>query len=591
MAGLSNIYNYESLVRTFRIVYNCSKGWFWARILLNILQAVLPLVPLYLLKLLLDAFSESTTPEFNYVLYILIAFAVVQIIQIWASNAMNYVSLVQADLVKDHMSKRIIDQSIKIDLQNFDSDVYHDTYERAVNEAGTRPISFINALSSFFQNMVSLIAVMGLLIALHWSVTIILVVIAIPVVLIRLHYTKSLVKLRVNQTQEERKSNYYKEILTQTAYAKEVRVFNFGEALANRFNDLRNILRDQKKKLYSKRSNSVSLAQSVESAAIVIALAVIVQRAIKGLISVGDIAMYLGVFQKGQSSINNALKATVTIHENRLYLEHLFDFLDLEPVIKSPSSPSALPASFENLKMEHVSFTYPETTNQIFNNFSIEFKKGKLTAIVGENGSGKSTLVKLIQRLYNVDDGKISVDGVNINSFLADDYRNRLSIVFQDFSKYQATASENIQLSDFSENYDLDQIKKAARLARADEFIERLENAYDNQLGREFKNGAELSGGQWQKIAIARAHFRDTEVLILDEPTSFIDPLSEEEIFNEFKQLAKDKIVILITHRVYNLKSADEIIVLDKGKIIEKGTHDELMNLSGTYKEMFDSQQ
>ena len=585
------LFDFSLIYRVLRIIWTCSKGLTIIRLLLLFVQAILPLVPLYLMKLLLDAFATDQRPEFNYILLILGGFAFIKILSIIISNVMSYVVMLQADIVTDHMSKIVISKALQTDLEYFDSDIYHDIFERAIAQSGGRPLQVLSSLAQLAQNGISLLAIGGLLLTLHWGVTLILLLIAIPVALIRWYYTEQLVELRERQTQQHRRSNYFQRILTAAEYAKEVRIFEFGKSLLNRFLKIRAKLRREKRILYLKQTRSIGVAQSVESIAIIAALGFIAMRAINGLISVGDIAMYYGAFQKGQSNINTVLRTLVSIHENRRYLEHLFQFLDLEQKIVDREDVLPIPESINELKFENVHFTYPSTTKEVLKDISFSAQKGEIVAIVGENGSGKSTIVKLINRLYEADKGVVSINGTNISRFRIAELRKKLTVIFQQFSKYNATVNENIQFADVHQPLDKKRIKTSSEKAHAADFIDELPDKYNTQLGRSFRAGEELSGGQWQKLALSRAFYKNADIVVLDEPTSFIDPLAEDDIFRNLQLLASDKILILITHRIYNLRLADQIIVLDKGKIIEIGDHSSLMAENGMYKEMFESQE
>jgi ATP-binding cassette subfamily B protein len=582
--------DFSLIKRILKIVWDCSKGLTISRFILIGFQAILPLIPLYLMKLLLDAFATGQKPEFRYIVWVLVGFAAVKILSIIVSNVSSYVTMLHADVVADHMSNVVISKAIKTDMQYFDSDRYHDIFARAIGQSSSRPLTVLSTIMSLFQNLISLSAIAGLLFTLHWGIAIILFFVAIPAALIRWHFTEKTVELREQQTQRERRSGYLRGVLTGGGYAKELRVFDYGKVLLKQFLSLRTILRKEKRDLYWKQNATIGLAQSVEAVAIIAALGYIAVWAIRGLLSVGDIAMYYGAFQKGQSSINGLLKTFVSIHENKLFLGHLFEFLDLEPKILDDPTANPITKKIEVLEFDKVDFTYPETSKEILNNVSATFRKGEIIAIVGENGSGKTTAVKLINRLYEPTAGEIKVNGTNIRDLSLASYRKKLTVIFQHFSRYNASVTENIQYADVFQQLVPDHIKKASKSARASEFIERLPLKYQTQLGRSFRHGEELSGGQWQKIALSRAFYKNADIIVLDEPTSFIDPLAEEEIFNNLRSLTEDKILILITHRIYNLKIADKILVMDQGKIKEQGTHAELMAAKGLYAQMFESQ-
>ena len=582
--------DFTYIVRILKVVWSCSKKLTAYRFILLFFQALLPLIPLYLMKLLLDAFAAPERPEFSYIVWILVGFAAVKILSIFLANVMSYVGMLQADIVADHMSDIVISKAIETDLEYFDSDVYHDIFQRALAQASGRPLQVLGSITQMVQNGVSLLAILGLLFTLHWAVTIVLLVIAIPVALIRWYYTEKLVGLHERQTQRERKSFYFRQILTVADYAKEVRIFAFGKQLLRRFLGLRSVLRKEKRLLYLKQSWSIGLAQSVEAVAIIFALGFIAMRAIDGVISVGDIAMYYGMFQKGQSNINSVLKSLVSLHENRMYLKHLFDFLDLQKKIIDAPNPIEIPPEVKKIEFENVGFTYPNTKKEVISDVSFTVEKGELLAIVGENGSGKSTAVKLLNRLYEPSSGMIKINGQDISKFRIDDLRQKMTVIFQQFSKYNATVNENIQFADVHKPIDADRVAFSSDQAHASDFINSLPQGYNTQLGRSFHTGEELSGGEWQKIALSRAFYKDADLIILDEPTSFIDPLAEDDIFQNLRAIAKDKILILITHRIYNLKQANRIIVLDNGRIVESGSHSELMAQNGLYKKMFESQ-
>lgn len=576
--------------RILSIVWDCSRGLTIARFCLMAFQAILPLIPLYLMKLLLDAFASTEKPEFRYIVWILVGFATVRIIAIIVSNVSSYVSMLHADVIADHMSNVVISKTIKTDLEYFDSDKYHDIFARAIGQSSSRPLAVLSTVMGLFQNLISLIAIAGLLITLHWGITIILFFVAIPAALIRWHYTEKTVELREKQTQRERRSGYLRGVLTGGMYAKELRIFSYGKVLLNQFLNLRTILRKEKRDLYWRQNATVGVAQSVEAVAIIAALGYIATWAIRGLVSVGDIAMYYGAFQKGQSNINGLLKTFVSIHENKLFLGHLFEFLDLESKIIEEPSAENFQQNVERIGIKDLSFIYPGTKKLVLDNINTQFERGQIVAIVGENGSGKTTLVKLINRLYDPTKGSVTVNGKNIKDYSLGSYRRKLTAIFQQFAKYNASVKENIWYSDVFNKLDESSVTEASENAKAKSFIDNLPLQFDTQLGRSFRHGEELSGGQWQKIALSRAFYKNSDVIVLDEPTSFIDPIAEEEIFSKLTDLAKDKILILITHRVYNLRMADNILVMDQGKIVEEGTHEALMDKQGLYKQMFESQ-
>jgi ATP-binding cassette subfamily B protein len=594
LLNFSNIksYDLQGVKDILVIVWKSSKNHTICRLIIILFLAILPLLPLYILKLLLDHFAENNDNlNLNYLGILLIGFATVAVSKLILTNINQYVSSLQSDLIQDKMSDILISKAINLDFEYFDSDSYHDTFQRAINIGGKMPLAVFTSFISFLQNLITLIAIGSLLITLHWSIAIILFFIALPVAFIRHKYTEKTIELRIKQTQEERKAGYIKRVLTISEYAKEVRIFDYGKKLLSQFLTLRKRLRKEKRDLYKRQLIGVSFTQSAEAVAIIGALSIIIFKAAEGHTSVGDIALYYTAFQKGQSSINALLKSLVMIHDNKLNIDQIFEFLDLKNNNDLDESLLQKVPTIDSLALHNVSFTYPGTSEQVLTNINMNFERGKIYAFVGENGSGKTTLVKLINRLYKPQSGKILINNnLDINSFTLSSLREKISVIFQYFSKYNFSIKQNISLSNYNQKVDENKIIRAAQLSKANSFIQRFNEKLETKLGRSFRYGKELSGGQWQKIALARAFYKNADFLILDEPTSFIDPISEDEIFNNLREIGKDKILILITHRIYNLKAVDEIIVMDKGKIVESGNHNNLINKQGLYKRMFEKQ-
>ena len=590
--AFKNVFDLSQIFEVLGIIWKCSKSFTIYRLILTGLMAVLPLIPLYLMKLILDAFVADTKPTFNYLMTLVLIYLGVKVLTMILSNILNYVTMRQTDLVIDRMSMIVIDKAMKTDLEYFDSDIYHDIYQRALAQSGGRPLQIFGVCLSFFQNAITLIAIIGMLMTVHWSLIFVLVVITTPVAVVRWIYTGKSIELIESQTQDERKSGYFKGVMTQAQYAKEVRIFDFGKELLPVFLNMRTKIRKEKRLFYIKQNISISAAQIIEVIGIMAALAYIINRTLLGDLTVGDIALYFGIVQKGQSSVGGFLRSFVSIQENKLFVSHLFQFLDLKTKITETKLPTDINKPVKKLVVENLHFTYPGTKKEIIRDISLDAKAGDVVAIVGKNGSGKTTLVKLISRLYEPDKGSIKLDGIDIKNISIKDLRKKFTIIFQQFAKYNATVNENIYYADIGEKYNREKIVNASDNALANEFINKLPQKYQTALGRSFRAGEELSGGQWQKIALSRAFFKDADIVVLDEPTSFIDPIAEDKIFRNLLKIAKEeqKIMVLITHRIYNLKQADKIIVLEKGEIKEVGSHTELMNKNGLYKKMFDSQ-
>lgn len=587
----TNLFDITVILKTLQIVWKSSKSHTIIRILIVILTAVLPLIPLYLFKLILDAFSTNEPVDIHNVLWIMAAMCLIALIQIIIKNISAYNNSIQTDIIADHMASILIKKSLSIDLEFYDSDKYHDQVSRAMAQGGTKPITVLNGVTSFFQSGLTLAVIVVLLFTLHWSIIFILFIITLPVAFVRFKYSEKLIHLQEKQTQDGRVTSYYRSILTGGGTAKEVRMFSFGNYFLDKFLSLAKLLRKERRDLYLEELRWVSIAQSAEVIATLSALGFIIYKATHGNMSVGDISFYYLSFHKGQTSVSGLMNATIGLHKQKLTLNYLYEFLNMTRRVKDPDIPKNMPNKIDTLKVNDLSFIYPGTSKVVLDKINFSADKGEIIAIVGENGSGKTTLIKLINRLYEPTSGHILLNGIDNKLFTVESIRNKITVIFQKFSSYALTVKENIWISDVHNPIMPEKIQQAAKYAQADTFIQNLPLKYDTKLGRAFKDGYELSKGQWQKIALSRAFYKNGDIIILDEPTSFIDPIAEDSIFQNFKSITKDKILILITHRIYNLRMADKILVMDKGSIVEIGTHEELVKLNGLYMQMFDKQQ
>jgi ATP-binding cassette subfamily B protein len=334
-----------------------------------------------------------------------------------------------------------------------------------------------------------------------------------------------------------------------------------------------------------------TVAQSLTVAAVFVAMFFIARRALEGTISVGDVVMYFGAFQRAQEYFREMLQGLAQLHENNLFLADFVRFLNLQPAIVNPPHPQAFPSPISRgIEFDRVTFRYPGTDRDVLNDVSFTIRPGEHVALVGENGSGKTTLVKLLCRLYDPDSGAVRIDGVDLRAMRVDDLRNNFAIVFQDYAKYFLTARENIWLGNVGLTRDSEAIIDAAQRTGADKVISALPRGYDTMLGRHFAYGVDLSVGEWQKLALARAFLRQTPFIILDEPSAALDPRAEAEVFDQFHMLARDRTAIFISHRLSTVRRADRILVMVDGQIAEAGAHDELVRRAGVYAELFETQ-
>jgi ATP-binding cassette subfamily B protein len=373
------------------------------------------------------------------------------------------------------------------------------------------------------------------------------------------------------------------------AHAKEVRIFGFGRDFLARFSSFRTFIHQEKKKLYKKNTFYSVIAEILEVAIITFILVYLARNVWGKLITVGVFVIYLQGFQRLQATSRNFLQALVQLFQQRVFLRDLFLFLDL-PLPETPVASTVFPREDKGLSINNVSFHYPQTEKPVLHDISFNCAPGNIIALVGENGSGKSTLVKLLARLYDLQTGSIAVDGINISEITLPDFRNNSTFLFQDFEKYFLTVGENIAFEAFHDPGNLNGVRQAAMLADAHPFISGLSAGYNSRMGTLFQGSEQLSGGQWQKLALARLFYRNGSLMVLDEPTSALDATAEYEVFQHIKASVGNKMVLLITHRLYNLKIADYIYFMKDGMIAEEGSFDSLIAANGLFRNMYDKQ-
>ena len=525
-----------------RLVWQSAPGWTLASLVLLIVQGLLPLASLYLLKLIVDAVTaalKSSQPNFTHTLWLIAAMGAVTLAGALASSLTALVNEVQAQSVTDYMASVIHAKSVQADLAYYENSQYYDTLHRAQKEAPYRPTHIVNGLVQVGQSSVALIAIVGLMLSLHWIVAAVLLLAVVPSMLVRLRYSQQLYTWQHQRTSSERQASYIQLLLTNEAHAKEIRLFNLGDLFIQRYRDLRTILRNERMHLVKHRFRNELVTQSVGTLATFGALAYIAYQTVHGTLTLGDLVMYYQAFQRGQTYLQNVVGGLASLYEDSLFLANLYEFLDLQPRIVEPSSPRPLSIPLQQgIAFEHVRFGYGASDQPVLEDITLTIRPGEHIALVGVNGAGKTTLVKLLCRLYDPSAGRITLDGVDLREFNTTDLRRQISVVFQDYAHYQLSARENIWLGNTALPPDNGTIAEAARVAGADALIGSLPQGYDTRLGNWFDDGHELSIGQWQKIALARAFLRDAQILVLDEPTSALDAAAEYEVFQQLHHLA-----------------------------------------------------
>ncbi len=481
----------------------------------------------------------------------------------------------------------ILEKALTLDLKHFEDAEFYDKMTRARREASSRPLALVGRTFSLVQDSLALLTYAGLLLKFSGWAVVVLIGAALPAFLAETRFAGQAFRVSQRRAPEWREQSYLETLVAREDFAKEVKLYQLGPMLLDRHRGIFQQFYREDRNLTVRRSLWSYGLGTVSTGAFYGAYLWIVLSAIARTISLGDLTMYLVVFRQGQTTVASILSAISGLYEDSLYLSNLYEFLE-EDIPPPVGHALQGPQPGDGLRFEGVCFTYPGSDTPSLWQVSLHLRPGEKLAIVGENGSGKTTLIKLLTRLYDPDAGRILLDGLDLQEWQVDTLRQRIGVIFQNFVRYQFTVGENIGAGDVTHLADQDRWQRAARRGSALALIESLPDRYQTRLGRWFKDGRELSGGQWQKIALSRAFMRDrADLLVLDEPTSAMDPEAEMQVFDHVRSLTPNQMAILISHRFSTVRMADQIVVLAEGKIQERGSHAELLAANGRYAHLF----
>ena len=581
----------QLLKKGVRLVWESAPGWATANVIISILKSFFPLALVFLVKLLIDDLtrivSDGMLPSSSNVILLIFALVVIYFLDEVSSETGNFIRKKQALKLEEHMYDLIHSKSIRIDLENFENPDYFDCLTRAAREAPWRPNSILNNSVSIFRGFLSLVLMAGLLATLSWWLALLMILVNIPAIWLRIHFAGVLYDYQRTHTPEARKASYFNWLLTGDRPARELRLFGLGNYFKSLFTISFKRQKEEEINIIRKRTLIDASSTLIKSLALLTALIFVAKETISGRFSLGEMAMLLLAFRQGMTYLREIFSSVASLYEDTLFIGDTFEFLGLEEKIMAVE-PEAGPSPLsDRITVEDLSFSYPGNDSPTLSNISFEIRKGEIIAFVGHNGAGKTTLMKMLCRLYDPPSGKILWDGTDIRHIDPGKYRKMFSVVFQDFMLYNMSAGENIRLGNLEAGNHDDKIRSAAGMTGINGLIESLPSGYNTIIGNLFDESRELSWGEWQKIALARALFRDSPVLILDEPSSALDAETEYEIFSRFREIVRGKTSILISHRFTNVKLADRIYVIGGGTIKESGNHKDLLRLKGLYFDMY----
>lgn len=586
---------FTHLKSALRYIWEGGKNWTIANAVFIFLQGTFPLVLIYLMKLLIEQIEGIADHEgdegLRQLMLIVIATGIVFFLNSFFTSVGNLVKEHESQLVSNYLHGLIQKKTTSLDINYFENPEYHNVFHRAVVEAPYRLGNLVSGFVTIFQNIISLILIAGIVAHFNWIMFLILFVSTVPGIFIRLKYAVRLYTWKKEKTKQERKAHYFNRILTDKTFAKEVRLFGLSAYFGKRFQQIKDVLRLENYAILKNKTVYESLFYLISTLVIFGAIAHVSIEAYEGNITIGSLVMYILFFQRGLGFFRSMLNALARLYEDSLFLNYLDEFFKLENKIANPLPEKAVhEPPRKMIQFREVNFHYPVSQRNVFTDLNIDIPIGQNVAIVGDNGAGKTTLIKLLCRFYDPDKGEILFDHNNIKHYPLTELRKMISVVFQDFILYHLTAEENIWFGNIQQNKDSQKIKTAAKNAGIHDTLMNIPHQYKANLGNLFENSEELSLGEWQKLAIARAFFRDARIIILDEPTSSLDAETEFNVFQKFRELTKGKTSVIISHRFSTVKLADYIYVIDESRVKEQGTHDELMKAGGKYATMFKKQ-
>lgn len=582
-----------NIARILRLIWDASKEWTAISIFFIVLESGLFFSSLYLLKALIDTISKhgitdlKNEPEvIRFVIY-----ATISAVCYASVKALSgYITEKQSGKVSEFIDDKIHRSAIGLDLSFYESPEYFDILKRARDMGNDRPNLIVFTIVDIAKNALSLVLIGSMLMAIDWRLFPILALFVLPTLWVRINFADSQNALRLTQTALERKSTYLSSLLTSDIHAKEIRSFGLGHHIRKIYVNIRLTLLEGRLKISKQRTYKELVTAIIATLGFFSCIAYIAIGSIHGITSVGDITLFLVALPQSFNVMQSLSSGISTLYQNNIFVKSVFELFDLKSSLAENPDPKPIPQDPQiDLELKNVNFIYPHAEKNTLTDINIKMPAGKIIAIVGSNGAGKSTLIKLLCRLYDPTSGQITLNHSDIRNFSSFEYQKQICAVFQDFGKYNVSVADNIRFGDIHQERSHHDVIEAARNSGADLFIDKFPAGYDSIMGRIFEDGNEVSIGQWQKLAIARAFFSKSRFVVLDEATSALDATAEKELFDSFRERIGNRAALIISHRQSAVKHADYIYVLSSGRISESGTHEELVKLKGEYYHLFNN--
>lgn len=583
------------LPRTLRMVWSSSKGWTTAWLIILFVQGLFPVASVFVLRALVNQLVAATEAGGDWdsvqkVLYYVIPLGLIFVLMAVFRSLLGWIRAIQAHRVSMHITGVIQEKCIAADMAFYETPDFHDLMHQARNEAAHRPLALLEDIGGIIQYSVTLVGLAAVLIPFGLWLPLVLLIQTLPSFFTLINFAYVNYAWRTKVTPDERRAQYFDSLVTSAAPAQEIRMLRTAGYFRRAYQQLKEQLHLGSMKLKRRQTIAELVAGGIAFTLTAATLLWVVWNTLRGPFSLGDLVLFWQAFANGQQMLRNLMGNAERIFSNLLFIGKLYEFLALEPKVVSAANPKPMPPLKDGIKFETVKFNYPGGDRLALENFDLHVPAGKTAAILGPNGSGKSTALKLLCRFYDPSAGRITIDGVDLREIGLNDLRDSISALFQAPMHYNASARENIALGDLAKKPTQAQIERAAEAAGVHEIVSRLPGGYDSILGKQLDRGTELSGGEWQRIALARAFLRPAPILILDEPTSAMDSWAEIDWIKRFHELARDRTTLIVTHRLSTAMRADLIFVMQRGRVVESGSHQELLSQNGLYATSWASQ-